>query len=52
MTHMLARTIEQRLRASKKSILLLGARQEEKSALTRALGEAGRLRTRLLPQAR
>jgi hypothetical protein len=27
MTHMLGRTIEQRLRTSKKSVLLLGARQ-------------------------
>ncbi len=38
MTQMLVRTIEQRLRASKKSVLLLGARQVGKSTLTRALG--------------
>ena len=37
MTHMLVRTIEQRLRASKKSVLLLGARQVGKSTLTRTL---------------
>jgi len=37
MTHVLVRTIEQRLRTSKKSILLLGARQVGKSTLTRAL---------------
>jgi predicted AAA+ superfamily ATPase len=34
---MLGRTIEQRLRTSKKSVLLLGARQVGKSTLTRAL---------------
>jgi predicted AAA+ superfamily ATPase len=37
MTRMLVRTIEQRLRTSKKSVLLLGARQVGKSTLTRAL---------------
>ena len=37
MTHMLVRTIGQRLRTSKKSVLLLGARQVGKSTLTRAL---------------
>ena len=37
MTHVLVRTIEQRLRTAKKSVLLLGARQVGKSTLTRAL---------------
>jgi uncharacterized protein len=37
MTHMLGRTIEARLRSTKKHVLLLGARQVGKSTLTRAL---------------